>query len=95
MSFGRYRRPHVDNKTGPRKSLMRAQTAMSTTSSPKRRPLGQPPGIGAADCRTDPDLARQHVPAEDAQAREAQIIRIRRMTRATAGKRSLASRDPL
>ena len=30
---------------GSRRSLMRAVTAMSTTSSPKRRPLGQPPGI--------------------------------------------------
>ena len=35
----------ANDDCGPRRSLIRAVTAISSTSSPKRRPLGQPPGI--------------------------------------------------
>ena len=39
------RRVSRDNRmAGSRKSLSSARTAMSRTSSPKRRPFGQPPG---------------------------------------------------
>src|SRR5882672_10113285 len=54
-----------------RKSLMSAVTAISTTSSPKRRPLGQPPGTvppPKPDCTvlvkvSPPNMLRREKPA--------------------------------
>ena len=75
-----------------RRSLISAVTAMSTTSSPKRRPFGQPPGtVAAAESRLH--LARQHVAAEDAQAREAGVVRIGRMPSARRRRGVPASVD--
>ena len=68
-----------------RRSLISAVTAMSTTSSPKRRPFGQPPGTVPA-AESSLDLAGQHVSAEDAQAREPRVIGIDRIRCATAGE---------
>ena len=66
---------------------------MSRTSSPKRRPLGQPPGINPPLRERILDVALKHIAAEDAQAREARIIRIRRMVGAAAGEAHARRRE--
>ena len=65
---------------------------MSTTSSPKRRPLGQPPGHDAV---AEPGLnhADERVAAEDVEAREVRIIGVGRMTGAAASEPRRARRQ--
>ena len=64
------------NSGGLRRSLSKAVMAMSTTSSPKRRPFGQPPGMNPR-CQTDPESGSlQHIPAKNAQPRKTSIVRV-------------------
>src|SRR4030095_4190861 len=68
-----------------RRSLMSALTAISTTSSPHRRPFGPPPRSAPAPTPWC-ELADQRIAAEDAQSREARIVGVGEVRWTAAGQ---------